>query len=748
MEHTMLLAKSNPTQTLFDHSYEVANMAKQIAMSLGYPEAVANLCYTAGLLHDIGKAVSPFQEVLVKNKKGVTELIPHSNVRHSAIGAWFIANHAATFDRIGLKYGISGASDILCRAVAWHHKPYMPVENSHFGYDTQFDAEIKAFVDTLFDGLDWSIESDDDFDYAGEKFTYFKAQNTKGQVNLRIHAVRSVLIRADHLVSEGKTEWSIQKISALDLDSLRCPENFDAKRFATQKDNIAKSAMDSGKKTVVVNAPAGFGKTLIGLLASLYRGEKMYWVVPRNVIAEEVYRSITGLLRTLGLASSYSVNMVFGGKVQAGSEPADITVTNIDAILQPMGQHGDMGHQCDMLGGTMVFDEYHELVGRSPMWAAFLILLGARMGANGRNILISATQVDVLSCVNVDQEEVLYLPGKASHYPAQHSVPYGIKVADRMPDSVSGDTFAIGNSITRVQEMNCGLMFHSKYTESDKEAIVVKLMDSFAKGKTPSVDGVSAGPILSTSLDLSCTHLHESVCSPMDSMQRIGRCNRFGNKEGCDITFVTGSILGDRDYVNMKFDMELRNSWCRTIGETFANKQATLDEMYACYDKFIEGHTSEIKRWLTELQRESLECLVSRCAPCAIVPSVSKKKGSRGNGTIRNPEPNLYYIVPAEDGKSYYGPFSMDIATASGPKYGPIFQQRNNLVEYEKAKAVSPDLVAGTTEYLSGGTRKKKWYKANADKMARNSDSPFVVASKYMTYESFAGIVFHGILEE
>ena len=79
-----------------------------------------------------------------------------------------------------------------------------------------------------------------------------------------------------------------------------------------QKDSIAKFAIDSGKKAVVVNAPAGYGKTLIGLLSGLYRGEKMYWVVPRNVIADEVYRSITGLLVTLGL-SGYTVNMVYGG---------------------------------------------------------------------------------------------------------------------------------------------------------------------------------------------------------------------------------------------------------------------------------------------------------------------------------------------------------------------------------------------------------------------------------------------------
>jgi len=748
MKPEMMLAKSEPKKSLLDHSREVAEMAGRIASELGYDKRMVGLCHMAGLLHDIGKAVSPAQEHLARNAQGVMSLVPGCNARHSAVGAWFISNHADTFDRIvgrTVPGTIESASDILCRAVGWHHKPYIPQEDGAFVYDERFDAEIKSFVDALIPGIEWGRGHEDDFSFGGENFKYFKKLNTRGQDNLRIHAVRSILIRADRLVSEGGSSWEIPAIPKLDIDGLECPGAFDASRFSMQKDGIAKFAIDSGKKTVVVNAPAGFGKTLIGLLSGLYRGEKMYWVVPRNVIADEVYRSISGLLVTLGL-TGYTVNMVYGGEVKKGPETADITVTNIDAILQPMGQHGNMGHLCDTLGGTMVFDEYHELVGESPMWQAFLILLGARMGANGRNILISATPVDVLSCINVNHDEVLYLPGKAEHYPAQHSVPYTLNVMERMPQKVTGDTFAIGNSITRVQEIDCGLWFHSKYTDSDRTEKVDKLIESFGKGKENGIDGVSAGPILSTSLDLSCTHLYESVCSPMDTMQRIGRCNRFGDKEGCDITFITGNIRGDSDYVKMKFDLELRNLWCDAL-TAFVGKRVTLDEMYRIYDQFITDHYAQIQKWLRRLQQESLAGLVDRCAPFAIADTKAKKKSASGSGTIRNPEPNMYYIVPSGDGTAYYGPFSMDIATASGMKYGPVFNQVDNMAEYEKARKVAPEMVAGTTKYLSGGTRQKTWYKKNANKLARCSDCPFVVASRYMTYDSEKGIVFHGNLD-
>ncbi|MBR6892649.1 MAG: CRISPR-associated endonuclease Cas3'' [Bacteroidaceae bacterium] len=746
MNSNDLLAKSDGT-TLIAHSRAVADMAKRIAETLGFDSVLTELCYVAGLLHDIGKAISPFQEILRENEHGHGKLNDDCNARHSAVSGWFMANHAATFDK--MVPGVNGrASEILCRAVTWHHKPYFPVEESRFAYDEQFDAEIKSFVDALVDTLDWSISSDDDFDFSGGDFSYFYTRNLSGKINSRIHAVRSVVIRADYLVSGGFSEYSISKLAPIDIDSIACPIDFNAERFLFQRNEIAKKAVESGKKTVVINAPAGFGKTIIGLLAGLHRGEKIYWVVPRNVIAEEVYRSISDLLSMLNISEIYSLNMIFGGKVQLGPENSDITVTNIDAILQPMGQHGNMGLQCDMLSGTMIFDEYHELVGNSPMWSAFLILMAARMEANGRNILVSATPLDIMSCLKVNPDEVLYLPGKNMHYQAQHSVPYHIETADSMPSLVSGDSFAISNSISRVQKVQCGIMFHSKYTDEDKNGIISQLLNSFGKGKTNVVDGVSAGPILSTSLDLSCTHLYESVCSPMDSMQRIGRCNRFGNKSGCSVTFVTGSVPGERDYVDMKFTTELRSEWCDTIRREFNKKDITLDEMYRCYDKFMEENASRIKRWMVGLQQESINCLVTNCAPCVFEVALPKNNKGKSGGTIRNPEPNMYYIVPSADEKTYYGPFSIDIATANGPKYGRIFRQVNNLTEYEKAKLASPALVNGTTEYLSGGTRKKRWYKENADKLARNSESPFVVSARYMTYDSFNGVVFNSNMED
>jgi hypothetical protein len=199
----------------------------------------------------------------------------------------------------------------------------------------------------------------------------------------------------------------------------------------------------------------------------------------------------------------------------------------------------------------------------------------------------------------------------------------------------------------------------------------------------------------------------------------------------------------------MKFTAELRKAWCDTIRAEFDGRECTLDEMYSCYDRFMEAHSAELNIWLNEKRKASRICLVGKCYPYAIITGDTKKPGVGScRGTIRNPDPNIYYIVPSVDHKSYYGPFSMDIPTATGRKYGIVFNQQNNITEYEKAKSIAPSLVAGTTVYIAGGKRQLNWYKNNANLLARSSDCPFVVPTKYMTYDKFKGIMFHGLPED
>jgi hypothetical protein len=77
--------------------------------------------------------------------------------------------------------------------------------------------------------------------------------------------------------------------------------------------------VDNIQRTTQINAPAGFGKTLLGLLWNFRRGRKLIWVCPRNIVAESVYKSINEELDNFGI-DFLSTELYLSGEVQQSNE--------------------------------------------------------------------------------------------------------------------------------------------------------------------------------------------------------------------------------------------------------------------------------------------------------------------------------------------------------------------------------------------------------------------------------------------
>jgi putative nucleotidyltransferase with HDIG domain len=60
----MYLANSDHKHPLDEHLIAVARLAIQAAKHLGLPEDVVELCGVAGMLHDIGKVLPDFQNLI------------------------------------------------------------------------------------------------------------------------------------------------------------------------------------------------------------------------------------------------------------------------------------------------------------------------------------------------------------------------------------------------------------------------------------------------------------------------------------------------------------------------------------------------------------------------------------------------------------------------------------------------------------------------------------------------------------
>ena len=427
------------------------------------------------------------------------------------------------------------------------------------------------------------------------------------------------------------------------LSSIEVPEEFsslkDKERFEIQKE-IARIC----KQTNIIKAPAGFGKTIIGILWYCLMLEKglingpVYWVCPQNSIAEDVFQNIIKSILKLKLNIVVELFLTNKRKAIFPAEKvnedcfkkncsAHIVVTNIDNFASPL-LYSDQTHRMyDIFGSVAIFDEFHELHSKEAYGAAFIDIMKIRHRfLTTRTILLSATPGILPSLWKTNDKGNTILPNQAQHYFPQHETKYRFSVTKdaKVKDIPFGErkdaTICSFNTVSLVQriyveEHEAGRPFdfiaHSYYKDSKKGVVKAQVNNAFCKEAWKIIGNkgtVISGPILEAAADISFNNIISSMRTPESALQSIGRVVRwYFNPDGAGVMWfdLFHNEQTERVSILNRYDVCLYRSWVDFCMNNFNGKSLTLAEIYELYNAFNEANYSKIFKYLNNEYEES-----------------------------------------------------------------------------------------------------------------------------------------------
>lgn len=667
----MIYAKSDKTELtkhLIDVSIESIKLYRsQVDNPTTKDEKIIKI---SSLLHDIGKATDGFQNMINGGKNT-------NKYQHQHISWAFVAN-ICNIDM--------DLRDSILNIIFWHHgtQQYKPINSSDI-LQTIKPSCIERMVD-IAKGL--SIDINDNYldnyldNYEESPNYYQKLSNiTHGiQTNSKLIHNRLCVVLGDRIAS-GMNYDENYKGNNLNFDICPFPTQ---ERFITQKEVIVNT-----DKTTVIKAPTGYGKTMMGLLWYEKTNKKTLWVCPRNTVAISTYNSI---LKELKNANKHlNVKLCYENTTKQTNycdltKEADIIVTNVDYYLRPYSNGGkDMTLLMFMLGANVVFDEYHELVSDSPLFSLFVSLMYIRNNIlNSETLLLSGTPIDLSFLWDTISKRTKQLPNNENHLPAIHEKKYEITINNEKVKNINNDELFFTNTIKNSQKYakefgNC-LLIHSDFSEADYKERLEILDLTYGKGNT----ATNKIPFLSTlvleaALDISFKKVYDTPISPERTLQRIGRCNRWGEKENGKIEIIIESDYnrGNVSIIDTLYSSKLNQKWVETL-KTLNNTQITLDELYKLYNKFNSDNKNDIKTLIKNKFNTSSNQLSDNVYPIKYNYSeeeTDRKIFKASTNKFRSDGSEIFYIVKDNATNEWVGPFSEKIRK----DFQTTFKEKSNV---------------------------------------------------------------------
>lgn len=549
------------------------------------------------------------------------------------------------------------------------------VNQQAFDYTQNATLKLLNFCPSLNDDISLKIPLPAYKDYDENDDVQDYSNNARLNANNAI--ARAVVITADRLISELSaaeleqhiTHRSLEKMAESHLnqtDELKnhiqaCLTDFEI-RYPNSERNLQQSQaaekLAQVHEIAVLKGAAGCGKTKIALEWALKTDvKKVIWVCPRVQICQGLYNDLTaddylphakieihtGEFKTIsqnGIETETDENTAFSG---------DIVLTTIDQITNAILTHSHVTTLIEFMNAHVVFDEYHEYINMEAFNLLFSELLECKKlcGSNANTLLVSATpnhffleeflNIHVDDCINVTTFN-------NSRYQICFNEFDENSTSDANPLYVSQpkNSFVISNTATTAQlsfmqneSRENALLLHSKFKKADKQNLFEKVMQAFGQKGLKNYDVLRSAPVVQAALNITCDNMVSEITNAENTLQRLGRLDRFGQNE--TVNFLTIAVsnnfqakTGSGWVLNQQFSFYSTKAWLAFLRKNLSDEPLTLAEIYQLYENFHRDESSKkaIEQDLLKALKASVQLINKKVIDPVSIPRKKVAKNS------------------------------------------------------------------------------------------------------------------------
>lgn len=658
MKNQKYLANSQK-QKLEDHLIGVAIRATEIAELIGLVEEkkkkIIGSVFVSGLLHDIGKVDSGFQNYISKNSKYDEDLSDAEASRragdfsgpfHNEI-SWLIAK-----TRLSIINPEIDESDVAY-SVYWHHPAAVNKDGSIIrdrigsfdsnGVSQVFDHFWKQALVPRLEGLKdhpvileyarlipcWNDQKEFDSDIGTPKYAPERIDDIRKFAGKKL--ILSLLIEADREISslshENLEKYLKREFAFSSQNEVMVPQAKEPKEERSREQHELAKDLAEVPFSVCSVDPGG-GKTSVALLWWMNQKNKLPLMIalPRQIQVTGLYKTIEKDLSRLSPEAITSVQGVFNGEIQhsnyrgEGLPPmlsSDINILVFDRFLSPGYQRKQFSEFMRMLRSHLVIDEFHEFSGLYRMIPMLLEILEIRswISDGGKTLLLSGTSDPSLLAVLGRGKNVkgkVKICHRESLSPIKRSITVQFSRSRLQNMDAKGMDFSDALiSLSKIkdaqeffverQKSNIDLVLvHSLMTANDKKRKIEGLLTAHRTGNY----GISVvtSKMLQSSYDLNFNVGYIETSLPNTDCQTLGRINRFGDKsESARVFFYEPSDSSVYDANKLGFK-DLHNLWVLHVTRLAGDTESKMDFrhfMKCFYDDFwSEEVTNSVSEYI------------------------------------------------------------------------------------------------------------------------------------------------------